>query len=458
MKRLALLALLVACGPRTPRSGDDGVPWSRSGIDWTKPPTVASALPWTPPVLREAVLANGIRIVVAENHRLPLVSLGVIHTAAGSREDGDKHGLASITLELLDDNIETRSDDRGIRIETAIATDHAAQHLSFHVRELAVAFERLAATLRTPDLDDVYDLTKKRGEQLEMRKFENRRTAAQLFDRVVFGEHPYAYPAEGTYGLELDEKAVQAFWKRAYRPDAMTIVVAGDTTIDAVRAQVERVFGSWKAPATAIPLPPALPAYKARIAVADRGGSDEVNVIIGGRAPGVGQGEQLAAAVANLIVGGGEDGRFARALQGNGLGASASFWRGTAGGSWGVSATFGVGTAAKGIRALLGVVESVRTSEPTAAELATARRALVTGTRNGFETTSTTARALERIVVQRLPLDRFATLDARLAALTPHDLRDVLPLRDLSIVVVGDWEKLEDELSNLGLPVQQYEP
>jgi len=459
MRGVALVALiaLVACGPRTPRTGDDRVPWARSGIDWTTPPAVTSPLPWTPPVLHEDVLANGIRIVVAENHRLPLVSLGLIHGAAGSREDGDAHGLASITLELL----ETRAEDYGIRFETAIATDHAAQHVSLHAGQLPRAFDQLALMVRRPTLDLDDDVLEKRDEQLSTRRTENRRIAAQVFDRVVFGEHPYAYPAEGLYGLRLDEEAVRSFWRRAYRPDALTIVAAGDTTLATVRAEVERVFGDWKRPATAAPMPPPLPAYKAQLVVVDRAGWDEANVIVGGRAPGAGDGEQLAAAVANLIVGGGEDGRIDRELHGKlgwTVGASASFWRGTAGGSWGVAATFGVATAGKGIRALLALLETARTTVPTADELASARRDLLTGTRNGFETTTAAARALERLVVQRLPLDRFATLQARLDALTPNDLRDVLPLRDLSIVVVGDWEKLEDELRTLGLPIQMHQP
>lgn len=464
MKVLLLVALaahIPACGPRSPRTADDGVPWARSGIDWTKPPAVSRPGPWAPPVLREAVLGNGIRIVVAENHRLPLVSLGVIHGAAGSREDGDKHGLASITLDLLDEDIEMRADDHGIQLETAIATDHAAQHVVLHGGELARAFDQLALTIRRPKLELDNDVFERRDAQLSLRSSENRRTAAHVFDRVVFGEHPYAYPAEGSYGLRLEDDDVKAFWRRAYRPDTMTIVAAGDTTLAAVRAEVERVFGDWKRPTAAAPMPPALPPYKAQLAVVDRSGWDEANVIVGGRAPGVGEGDQLPAAIANLILGGGEEGRIDRELHGTlglTIGASASFWRGTAGGSWGVAATFGVANTGKGIRALLALLETARTTVPTADELANARRALLTGTRNGFETINSSARALERIVVQRLPLDRFTTLESRLGALKPDDLRDVLPLRDLSIVIVGDWETLKDELSTLGLPVQLHQP
>jgi hypothetical protein len=66
------------------------------------------------------------------------------------------------------------------------------------------------------------------------------------------------------------------------------------------------------------------------------------------------------------------------------------------------------------------------------------------------DTTLGTARAVERLVLARQPLDSHATLAARLTTLTHEQIRDALPLDELSIVIVGDWSRIGSGLADLG--------
>ncbi len=457
MKYAWLVAItLFACGPRAPRPpAERGVPWARSGIDWRKAPAVHEVA-WTAPAIAEATLDNGIRIVVVENHRLPLVAVRVLHTAAGSAIE-DPPGLASLTVDLLVDGAP------GVRFETAIATDHAAQLLVTRSRELAPAFAQLARMLRRPTFDE-RAFTRMHATRLAEtieHHTQTRRIAARIFDRVVFGAHPYAEPAEGTVRSvrALTREGVRSFSERQYRPDAMTIIVAGDTTLTEVRELASQWFDDWKAPASPLPAVPALPAYKASVAYVDVPGARETNVIVGRRASAVGDPQLLASEVANAILGGGVDGRLDRELHGKlalTFGASSSFWRGAAGGSWAAAATFDVANTAAGIRALLGLT-TARTTPPTSDELAAARRDLLAAARSAHDTTTGTARAVERLVLQRQPLDSHATLAARLATVSAAQARDALPLADLTIVIVGDWSRIRDGLAELGAATP-YQP
>lgn len=451
MRWCMLLALALACGPRASRPRhDESAPWGRSGVDWSKPPPVVT-VPWAPPAISETTLANGVRVIVVENRRLPLVSIVALNHAAGSREDVARPGLAALTVDALDEDgtLARTLDRQGTRIDATIATDHSSLELVARAHELRPALGVLADILRQPTLSDADILRVRavRAAELTEQRGQTRRLAAQVFDRVVFGLHPYAEPAEGTAAsmAVLTGADVRAFWQRAYRPDALTLVVAGDTTAAQARDAITAAFGNWTTPSTPRSVVPALPAYSAQLAYVDVPGATEANVIVGRRAAGAGDPHQLAADIANSIVGGGTQGRLDRELHGKRqltFGASSSFWRGELGGSWAAASTFGTERAPEGIRTLVALLAAA----PAPDEIVLARRNLLGAAQLSFETTLGSVRAVARLVTQRQPLDAFATLAARLEQTTPASL----PANDLSIVVVGDWSKLAEPLRSLG--------
>lgn len=471
---VALVIAVAACGPRSSRSGDDeAMPWRSSGIDWSRPPPPAATAAWTPPAIADVQLPNGVRILVVENHRLPLVAISALHAAAGSREDGAAAGRAALTSELLDEGTTHLSafelsqllDRRGIRIESVIATEYAAQHLVAPAERAGDALGLLADMLQRPAFapQDVTRVRDTRVRELRARTTQPRMIAARVFDRVVFGTHPYGSPAEGTAESvsQLAANDVRAFWEHAYRPEAMTIVIAGDITRAAAERMIERAFGDWRrrpgvaSPATAVPV------FAPVLAVVDTPGAEQAVVIVGGRAGAIGDGDPLAADVANAILGGGTSARLERVLhdeRGYTFGASSSFWRGQHAGSWTAAATFRRSIAGDALRELLAQIETARTTEPTAAELAEVRDNMVRGTQLAFETLASTNRAIERLVVQALRIDHYTTLPARLAALTPGAVRGAVAdrWRDLAVVVVGDRAKLAAALESLGLPIVAY--
>jgi hypothetical protein len=75
-----------------------------------------------------------------------------------------------------------------------------------------------------------------------------------------------------------------------------------------------------------------------------------------------------------------------------------------------------------------------------------------------FDATVSTARALERVIVQGLPLDWHATYVKRLAAITLAQVQAASVWQDLSVVVAGDRTKLEPALRELGMPMSVAMP
>jgi zinc protease len=442
-----LLLVLVACGA-APRA-----------IDWTKPPAPQAAARFVAPAIDSFVLRSGVRVILVENHRLPIATLLAINHGAGSR--GAAPGLAALTASLLADGagpldrdaFASALESQGATVDIDIASDHTTLTVSALADHLADAIHLLAEALRRPRFDEV-DLAQARSEraaELAMHAGQLRIVAAQRFDRLVFGDHPYGRAAEGDLAMAAyGPGEVRAAWARAYGPTTTTLIVVGAVARTSLRPVLEAAFGDWTNPP---PPPTASPtaAQSPALAYLDRPG-DEVAIVIGRRIAPPNPAQRLAADLANAALGG-IDGPLQRSV-GVGIAIGASFWRGELGGTWSVATTVKLEAAAPAIRAILGTIEQARTAGPTDAELALARAQLLRALPAAFETNTGVAHALQRLVVQGLPLDHYATYTDDLAAITPAEARAAIaPLwTGLSIVVVGDWSRLGPALSELGLP------
>lgn len=441
----AALALVVACAHAPPEA--------------FRPPNIAESLQFTPPPIAELALSNGIRVLVVENHRLPIVAVTTVHGSAGSRDDGDHPGLAALTLDALDEparELADALDADGARLELDIATDYAAAHLTALSDHVDAAVDALAATLRRPRLADA-DLARLRAEhavELAQHRERARTVAAQVFDRLVFGAHPYAHPAEGTVDAvaALTADDVRGFWARAYGPATTTVIVVGDVTADHARRALERAFGDWRGPA-APPVAPPLPAWSPRLVYVDVPGAAETAVVIGRRVT-VAPDRRIAADVANAVLGGTAASRLDRALQGVAFGVGSSFWRGAWAGTWSVATAVRTDATGAAIRSTLAAIAAA--TQPSADELARAKARLVRGLAQAFDTTTGTARVLERLVALGLPTSELASYADRIAAVTVESAHAaVAPIwTELAIVVVGDRAKLDGDLRALGLPVE----
>lgn len=468
---LALVAVLAACGSK-PRvlARDAPVPWEASGIDWTKPPALAAPPAFAPKPPSELHLRNGVRVIVVENQRLPIVTITAVIDGAGSREDRDQPGVAALTADMLDEgagqhaasSLRQRLEVTGVRHEIRIATDTASIQLVTVPGNARFVMPMLGDMLRAPRFDSA-DLDRIRAQrliELAQRRQRARTVAAQVFDRVAFGAHPYALPSEGSAAIVagLTAADLRAFWQRRYGPTALTLILVGSIAPRQALVLAESAFGSWTQAVTPSP-PPPLAAFEPQLAIVDEPGAKQSVVLIGRRATPAGDPRQLAQDVANTIVGGGIGTRLDRTLHEQlalALGASASFWRGRWAGSWALATTFATDKTVTGIRAALDVVDQARTTL-TAEELARAKADLLAGVQQAFDSNAGTARALERVVAQALPATWFSTYAARVQALALADVQAAADWRDLAIVIVGDRAKLGARLGELGLPIVQYD-
>lgn len=444
--RAALLVLIAACGARSAPA---------TLRDPSRPPEVHIERATLPKVVEREV--NGVRVVVVENHRLPLVSLSVVSTSAGGRAAWKTPGLATICADTIARSI------REVTVETSVATEYAALEVTTQTSDAVRVAREFATALRKPLLAfEVLEAIRRAYQTQLAHRTTPRAIAGRALDRVLFAGHPYEVSAEGTPKTigEITPELVHAFWERAYAPGTLTLVIVGDAdraTVDAIAGEFVDFAGN--APRAA---EPPLPAYAPTLSVVDMPGATTSVVLIGTRSDRSGEPAQLAGDLANLMLGGGPNARLDKRLHDKlevTLGAGSSFWRGRLAGSWSVAASFPTERTAEGLRATLDEIETMRTTPPTVEALARAKETLLRALATTFETSVGASRALERMIGQGLAAEWYATYVRRLDAVTPAEVQAAASeWSDLSIVIVGDWQKLRDPVSRFGLPVTMYEP
>src|SRR5688572_32603870 len=211
------------------------------------------------PAIAKRSLGNGLAVWVVEAHEVPIVQLSVVVRAGGDDDPAGKFGTASLTAAMLDEGAGTRSaleiadavEFLGASLTTTSSYDASAIRLNVPVQRLNEALPLLADVGLRPTFPDkeIERLRQERLTALLQARDDAASIAGMAFARIVFGpDHRYG---TGLIGTETSLKALTAgdlrtFHTSYYQPSNTILLVVGDTTPDAVTAQLEKFFGEWR--------------------------------------------------------------------------------------------------------------------------------------------------------------------------------------------------------------------
>jgi zinc protease len=270
-----------------------------------------------PDNIRRWVLANGIILLVRENHASPSVVLSGFLAAGGLIETEANAGLANLTAGSLMRGTGNRTFQQiyeSVESIGATLSFASGKHkTSFHGKALAedldLLLEVMADTLRGPTFpaDEVERLRSERLTALNIRDQDTGAIAALTFDRLAYPGHPYAVPSDGTKEsvASLKREEVVQFHRTAYGPRGMVLAVVGAVRAEAARTAVEKALAGWSNAAQV--LPPAvgeatLPAGILRENVV-LAGKSQCDLVIGAPGPPRTDPDYIAAAIGNSILG-----------------------------------------------------------------------------------------------------------------------------------------------------------
>lgn len=429
----------------------------------TAPPSPGKLRPLEFPATSEATLDNGMRLVVVENHRLPIVSVS-LNTAAGTRyEPEGLAGLASAAAELLTKGTESRTADQIAElIESAGGSLTASADNDFFV---------LSSTVLTDQVELVFDLMgdvllhstfpeselelyrKRMLSTIRAGKSDPGQLVSRYFARELYGDHPYGRSPTETSVSAITRDDVAGFARDYLVPAGALMVVAGDISADRARSLAERALGEWRGEprTTQVPTPPAR--RPTQILLVNRPGSAQSSIRIGNLALRPTDDLYYAARIANQVLGGGFEGRLLSVLR------EKNGWTYTAGSGVLRRKDIGYFQAGTEVRTevtdstlveLLNQLRLIRQDDLTDTELASAKGFMVGSFPLAIETPQQVARAVANTKLMGLGDDYLPKYRERLAAVTAADTkkaaRTVIHPDSAVVVVVGDGQAIYDKL------------
>ncbi|MGD0261681.1 MAG: pitrilysin family protein [Verrucomicrobiota bacterium] len=223
----------------------------------TPKPAVESETSREQPVQKFA-LANGLRLLVKEDHRLPFVEFRAVFQGGVLAETADNNGVTQLTGKLLLKGTARRcAEDIAREIESVGGSiDSYGGNNSFGVNaevlssDFATGLDLMADVLLNPAFP-APALERERQVQLagiRAQKDHLLQSASLAMRRALFGERGYGLDALGT---EASVQSIQAadlkgFHQRLAVPNNCVLAIYGDVNTGEVRTAVEKAFGPWK--------------------------------------------------------------------------------------------------------------------------------------------------------------------------------------------------------------------
>lgn len=381
---------------------------------------------------------NGITLLLVERHSLPMVQVEVLLKAGSVFDPEDKAGLANLTAELLAEGTSSRSatqiaeeiDFIGASLSASADLDYTSVSLRVLKKDINAGFDLLSDILTHPAFAPE---ELERNRQLILgglmaEKDEPGIVAGKVFDKLLFGAHPYHRPVEGLEETvpRIQRGDITAFHKDYYRPNNTILAIVGDIKKEELQELVKRNFGAWgkgKIPSLQIPKPPKPTAPKLEIIDKDL---TQANILLGHLGIERANPDFYALVVMNYILGGG--GFSSRLLtvirenQGLAYSVQSAYDARYYPGSFTVSLQTKNATANTAIHEVLTQMQQIRSTPVADQELDEAKSYLMGSFPLRMDTNAKMARLLSHVEYFKLGLDYFDHYPRYIQAVTKADI------------------------------------
>jgi zinc protease len=422
------------------------------------------------PFFERVTLDNGLSVIVAPVHKLPIVSVALVADAGASSESPGADGVAQLTARALTEGTRRRNGDSlgeqferwGAAMGAAADWDAAVVAMTVLVPRLDEAMALFAEVVLEPVFPEreLARLKVERLADLLQLQTEPRGLADEMFSRFVYrATSRYARPEHGSVASvqAIDRAVVERFYNARYQPAGSTLVLAGDVSVADGVELAQRLFGEWSGTTTAAEAVDDGPARTTRaVHIVRKEGAPQSEIRIGHVGLPRNHPDYFPALILNGLLGGLFSSRInlnLREVHAYTYGAHSSFeWRRGAG-PFVVSTAVKSDVTAAAASEILIEIARIRADAVSEDELTLATSYLDGIFPIRYETTDSIARALAALAIYELPADYFDSYRANIRRVTAMDVlhaadRYLHPGR-LQLVVVGDPSVIEAPLAAL---------
>nr|WP_199329723.1 pitrilysin family protein [Leptolyngbya sp. FACHB-1624] len=216
-------------------------------------------------IIHRTVLDNGITVLVTENPSADIIAARLFFKAGSRWESIEQAGLSHLVAAVMTKGTENHSSleiaERVESIGASLSTDAASDYFLLSIKTVSADFPemlKLAGELLRSATFPESEVELERRLALQAIRSQQEQPFTVALDRLrhaMYGDHPYALSGLGSAETvaNLKREDLQHYYQTHFRPDNLTISIAGRITPEEAVSQVEEILGSWRAPL--VPLP-----------------------------------------------------------------------------------------------------------------------------------------------------------------------------------------------------------
>jgi zinc protease len=434
------------------------------------------------PAIVHTRLSNGVLVDYVQRSAVPVTQIALAFDAGSAADSPQARGLASMTMDLLDEGTSSKSSQEIAEAEERLGADVSSSNsgdrsyvmLNALSPNLPPSLDLMAEVTKDAAFrpDDVERIRAQKLTAIAQQQKDPTRVAQRLLPTVIYGAtHPYGGPSGG------DPKAIAKFGREDFlgfeqrwlRPDNVKIFIVSDRPLSEVQPLLEKRFGQWAPPAAAkgvkaFTAPPPRPATP-KILLIDRPGAPQSSIVGAQLLPMDPRGDIVPFDTANEVLGGTFLSRLNMDLREN------------KGWSYGVSGDESVlehsviytvsapvqadktGDSLAELNQQIGDFLTTKGVTPDELKLTVAND--INRLPGEFETSGAVLGAVMSMDVLGRPDNYYETLAPKYRAQTTASLdqaaRSMLDPKGFVWIVAGDAAKVRPQLEKLGMPIEVVE-
>ena len=205
----------------------------------------------------ERTLANGLKVIVKEDHRAPVIVQQVWYKAGSMDEITGTTGIAHVLEHMMFKGTHSvpagefskRIAAAGGRENAFTSSDYTAYFQQLHKSQLPLAMKLESDRMENLNLT-AKEFSKEIKVVMEERRMRTDDEPQSLMNEImrstIYQEHPYHHPVIGWMSdlQTLTVNDAKVWYNRWYAPNNATLVIAGDVKANEVFALAQRYYGS----------------------------------------------------------------------------------------------------------------------------------------------------------------------------------------------------------------------
>lgn len=470
----SFFGILLACGPKKPAPAP-----SVMSREYNEPPVPLAPREFQLPEAERATLDNGIQVILSQNHEVPLVFINVVFEPGTWSENDDEQHISMSAMELIDngagdytsDTFAQRQRELAASISAYAGQDMSGVSLSALRKNLDSSVELLSTMIIDPAFPkEDWEVERQQLIQyIEANQQKPTAVCANVFNNILYGGQYIGKIDSPSQLATIKTKDIKSWHKNNIVPANTKIAVAGAITLEEIQPILNAHFGEWTVEGSELPDKPKakdLPELQnSMVYLVDKPGSAQSVVRFGQFTIPEGHQDYSALELANETIGGMFIARINMNLRedkGWTYGARSWHYPSFVTGRWTLSSNIITEHTAEAVAEIRRELRAAQEDNPIKQEELTAAQGnILGGFPQQFEQPRSLLNELLRLENYGLPVDGLKDYPEHVRGITLEQAQqawnDYIDVDQLTIVIVGDAEKVEPGLLDQGLPVTRID-